>query len=35
MKEFHSLTGDAVIWNRAERYWRKREEWDEPGRTQG
>jgi hypothetical protein len=35
LKEFRRLTGDIVIWNRAERYWRKREEWDEPGRRQG
>jgi hypothetical protein len=31
---FRKLTGDAVIWERAERMWRKRESYDEPGRRQ-
>ena len=31
---FRKLTGDSVIWVRGERYWRKREAFDEPGRQQ-
>ena len=34
LKAFNALTGDAVVWVRSERYWRAREEWDEPGRMQ-
>ena len=34
LKAFHKLTGDTVVWNRAERYWRWREPRDEPGREQ-
>lgn len=31
---FNRLTGDDVVWCRGERYWRKREDWDLPGRQQ-
>ena len=31
---FRKLTGDDVIWERGERMWRKREDYDEPGRQQ-
>lgn len=31
---FRRLTGDSVIWERGERMWRFREEYDEPGRQQ-
>jgi hypothetical protein len=35
LAEFKQATGDTVIWNRSGRYWRKREDNDEPGRLQG
>lgn len=31
---FKKLTGDSVIWQRGERMWRFREEYDLPGRMQ-
>lgn len=31
---FRKLTGDSVIWDRGERMWRFRENYDEPGRRQ-
>lgn len=31
---FRKLTGDSVIWERGERMWRFRENYDEPGRQQ-
>jgi hypothetical protein len=31
---FKKLTGESVIWERGERLWRKREQYDEPGRLQ-
>jgi hypothetical protein len=31
---FRKLTGDAVVWERGERRWRKREASDDPGRQQ-
>ena len=31
---FKKLTGESVIWERGERVWRKREQYDEPGRLQ-
>ena len=31
---FRKLTGNDVVWVRTERHWRRREEYDEPGRTQ-
>jgi hypothetical protein len=34
LKEFRRITGDAVIWERSERMWRKREQNDSPGRMQ-
>jgi len=34
LKEFRKLTGDDVVWERRERFWRKREQDDEPGRLQ-
>jgi hypothetical protein len=33
LKEFRKLTPDAV-WERGDKYWRRRQEWDEPGRQQ-
>lgn len=32
LKEFRILTEDSVIWERGERYWRKRERFDDPDR---
>jgi hypothetical protein len=32
LKEFRKLTEDTVVWVRGERYWRRRESFDEPGR---
>jgi hypothetical protein len=32
--EFRKLTGDSVIWERGERLWRFREDYDEEGRQQ-
>jgi hypothetical protein len=34
LKEFRKLTGDTVIWERGERLWRFREDYDEEGRRQ-
>lgn len=31
---FRKLTGDSIVWSRAERLWRKREAGDEPTRRQ-
>ena len=31
---FKKLTGESIIWERGERLWRKREQYDEPGRLQ-
>ena len=31
---FKKITGDSVIWERGQRLWRKRLEYDEPGRQQ-
>ena len=30
--EFEKLTGDTVVWSRKKQRWRKRREWDGPGR---
>lgn len=34
LAEFRKLTGETVVWSRAERFWRFREDHDEPGRQQ-
>lgn len=34
LKEFKKLSGDEVVWCRGDRYWRRRELGDEPGRLQ-
>ena len=34
LKEFRSLTGDDVVWERSDKLWRKREDHDEAGRSQ-
>jgi hypothetical protein len=31
---FRSITSKTVVWDRSERAWRKREEFDEPSRQQ-
>lgn len=31
---FRKLSGDNIVWSRSERYWRGREDHDEPGRQQ-
>ncbi|EJZ22439.1 hypothetical protein NE852_03315 [Rhizobium sp. Pop5] len=31
---FNKLSGDDVVWSRGNRYWRKREDYDLPGRQQ-
>ena len=31
LKEFRSLTEAEVVWDRSERMWRKREQYDPPG----
>jgi hypothetical protein len=31
---FRKLSGDSVVWNRGDRFWRRRELDDEPGRQQ-
>ncbi len=31
---FNALTGDSVVWERGQRLWRKRAEYDAPGRQQ-
>lgn len=34
LKAFKKLSGDDVVWERRSKMWRKREEYDEPGRSQ-
>jgi hypothetical protein len=34
LSAFRKLTGDVVIWERGQRMWRFRENYDEPGRQQ-
>jgi hypothetical protein len=34
LREFRKLTENSVIWNRSERYWRKRESFDAANRRQ-
>ena len=34
LAEFRNLTAEDIIWVRGDRYWRRREEGDEPGRQQ-
>lgn len=34
LKEFRALTPDSVIWDRGERMWRFREDYDQEGRQQ-
>ena len=34
LSEFRNLTKDVVVWIRGEKYWRFREEQDDPGRRQ-
>ena len=34
LAEFRTLTGDSVVWNRGDRYWRFRRDFDQPGRQQ-
>jgi hypothetical protein len=34
LSAFRKLSGDAVIWERGERMWRKRTSYDAPGRQQ-
>jgi uncharacterized protein DUF6953 len=34
LKAFNTLGGDAVVWERGLRVWRKRREYDKPGRQQ-
>lgn len=34
LSEFRKLAPDEVVWERSERLWRLREEYDEPGRNQ-
>lgn len=34
LAQFKKVTGDAVIWERGQRLWRKRQPHDEPGRLQ-
>lgn len=34
LSEFKKLTGDSVVWDRSERMWRRRENYDAPGRQQ-
>jgi hypothetical protein len=31
---FRKLTGDSIIWERGERLWRKRNQFDEKGKRQ-
>jgi hypothetical protein len=35
LQAFRRLSGDSVVWERAEKCWRRREKWDAPGRMQG
>ena len=32
LEAFRKLTGDSVIWESGERMWRKRQDYDEPGK---
>ena len=32
LKEFRTITGDGVVWERGERCWRRRASYDSPGR---
>lgn len=34
LAEFNKLTADSVVWERGERCWRKRADYDSPGRQQ-
>lgn len=34
LSAFRKLSGDDVVWSRSERYWRRRQEGDLPGRQQ-
>lgn len=34
LAEFRKLTEDTVVWVRGEKYWRRRESYDEQGRGQ-
>lgn len=34
LSAFNKLTGDSVVWERGQRLWRYREDYDEPGRQQ-
>ena len=34
LSAFNKLTGDAVVWERGERLWRRRHIYDSPGRLQ-
>jgi hypothetical protein len=34
LKEFRKLTEQTVVWERGERLWRLREDYDDPGRRQ-
>lgn len=34
LKAFREMTGEDVVWMRSDRYWRRRESYDEPGRQQ-
>jgi hypothetical protein len=34
LSAFNKITGDAIVWERAGRLWRKREIYDMPGRQQ-
>lgn len=34
LAKFRKLTADDVIWERGEKAWRKRENYDQPGRLQ-
>lgn len=34
LTKFRKLTGDSVIWERGQKLWRNREQYDEPGRLQ-
>lgn len=34
LREFKKLSGDSVVWDRSERLWRKRQDYDSPGRQQ-
>jgi hypothetical protein len=34
LAEFKKITRDTVVWERGQRLWRKREDYDEAGRSQ-